>query len=267
MKYDRQLLLAGSKRNAVLALSEIHAYGRDSYGDLDYVSIYGLRPADWYAKGIRLLGRTAVECTRDDLADRIGKDAAAVTAGATSPVTPLLIDPFAGSANTLYWLAHHLSVERGIGFELDPSVFALTRANLAILGLPLDVFNSDYRAGLLTVDPAENQLVVAFIAPPWGDALSPVSGLDLRQTCPPISEITKWLSTRFGRSRILFIVQVYEALNHGSFTELTATFDWSALKLYDLNAQGQNHGVLLGTVRWKPPTQDILPGRARRLTA
>jgi hypothetical protein len=181
-----------------------------------------------------------------------------VAAGATSPVTPLLIDPFVGSGNTLYWLAHHLSVERGIGFELDPSVFALTRANLATLGLPLDVFNSDYRAGLLNIDPAENQLVVAFVAPPWGDALSPVSGLDLRQTYPPISEIIECLATRFGQNRILFVVQVYEALNHDSLTELTTTFDWWTLKLYDLNAAGQNHGVLLGTVRWKPPTQSAL---------
>ncbi len=46
-------------------LTEIHAYGTDSYGDPDYASIYGLRPAVWYAKGIRLLGRTAVECTEN----------------------------------------------------------------------------------------------------------------------------------------------------------------------------------------------------------
>jgi hypothetical protein len=28
------------------------AHGRDSYGDPDYVSVYGLHPADWYAKGV-----------------------------------------------------------------------------------------------------------------------------------------------------------------------------------------------------------------------
>ena len=73
MKYDRALLLLGAKRNAVLELVEVQAYGRDSYRNPDYVCIYGLRPAEWYAKGIRLLGRTAVECTRDELADRIGR--------------------------------------------------------------------------------------------------------------------------------------------------------------------------------------------------
>jgi len=62
--YNRELLLSGEKRNAVLDLWEVQRYGTDSYGDPDYVSIYGLLPADWYEKGIRLLGRTAVELTR-----------------------------------------------------------------------------------------------------------------------------------------------------------------------------------------------------------
>ena len=62
--YNRELLLAGNKRNAILELSEVRRYGTDSYGDPDYVSIYGMHPVDWYAKGVRVLGRTAVECTR-----------------------------------------------------------------------------------------------------------------------------------------------------------------------------------------------------------
>ncbi len=78
--YDRGLLLGGAKRNAVLEMWEVERYGTDSYGDADYVSVYGMRPADWYTKGVRLLGRTAVECTRDALADVIGKDVADVAA-------------------------------------------------------------------------------------------------------------------------------------------------------------------------------------------
>ena len=83
MKHDRQLMLFGAKRSAVLDLAAVQAYGRDSYGDVDYVRIYGLRPAEWYARGIRILGRTAVECTRDELAELISRDAAAVAALAT----------------------------------------------------------------------------------------------------------------------------------------------------------------------------------------
>ena len=33
--YDRQLLLLGPKRNAILELAEIERYGRESYGDPD----------------------------------------------------------------------------------------------------------------------------------------------------------------------------------------------------------------------------------------
>ena len=83
--YDRQLLLLGSKRNVMLDLSEVLRYGIDSYGDADYVSIYGLPPVEWYGKGIRLLGRTAVECTRDQLANAIGREIAAIDASLAEP--------------------------------------------------------------------------------------------------------------------------------------------------------------------------------------
>ena len=98
LTYDRQLLLLGAKRNAVLDLSEVLRYGTESYGDANYVSVYGLQPAEWYARGIRLLGRTAVECTRDQLADAIGRDIATTASStATDLLTgALVIDPFGG---------------------------------------------------------------------------------------------------------------------------------------------------------------------------
>ena len=81
-RYDRQLLLLGTKRNTEVALWEVHRYGLDSFGDADYVSIFGLRPDEWYAAGVRLLGRNAVDCTRDESADAIARDLA--TLGATA---------------------------------------------------------------------------------------------------------------------------------------------------------------------------------------
>src|SRR5262245_31649536 len=133
--YNRQLLLSGVKRNAVLELWEVQRYGADSYGDPDYVAVYGMAPEAWYAKGVRLLGRTAVECTRDALGNAIGRDVAAVTAPELSSGSTIVVDLFAGSGNTLYWLMRHLPGARGLGFELDPSVFRLTHQNLATLAL------------------------------------------------------------------------------------------------------------------------------------
>ena len=97
MLYDRQLLLHGEKRNAVLELPEIHRYGLDSYGDADYVSIYGLQPAQWYAGGIRLLGRTAVVCTRDALGSAIAKDVAGIAANSAQAI---VVAPFMGRSFT-----------------------------------------------------------------------------------------------------------------------------------------------------------------------
>lgn len=252
MTYDRRLLLAGAKRNAVLELSEVQRYGIDSYGNADYVSIYGMPPAAWHSRGIRLLGRTAVECTRDELGNAIAGDVACIAAGAPPSGETLVVDLFAGSGNTLYWLLRHLPGARGLGFELDAGVFELTRRNLDVLALDIDILNTDYVSGLACIRATGDQLLVLFIAPPWGTALDPESGLDLRRTEPPIADIVELVLQMFPDSRLLFAVQVYETVDPVSLTELQRRFDWSALRIYGLNAPGQNHGVLLGTRRWSP---------------
>jgi hypothetical protein len=252
VRYDRALLLAGAKRNAVLDLWEVERYGADSYRDPDYVSVYGRRPTDWYALGIRLLGRTTVECTRDGLGDAIGRDVGGLALMAPPAAGTVMVDLFAGSANTLYWMRRHLPAARGLGFESDPTVFELTQRNLAILGLPIDIAHADYRSGLAGAAIPADHLLVAFIAPPWGDALDPGSGLDLRRTTPPIAEIVDVLTERFGQHRFLCAIQVYETMEPASLAALTPRFDWSALRVYRLDAPGKNHGVLLGTRGWAP---------------
>ncbi|HXY31166.1 MAG TPA: hypothetical protein VEI06_10705 [Gemmatimonadaceae bacterium] len=251
-RYDRQLLLDGSKRNAVLQLWEVERYGTDSFGNADYVSIFGMPPRDWYTRGVRLLGRTAVECTRDDLGDAIGRDIAAVAAMAPKGSGTLVLDPFAGSGNTLYWILRHLPNARGVGFELDRGVFTLTSENLDALGLSVDIMNADYAEGVAAVDVDPGELVIAFIAPPWGDALSATSGLDLRRTSPAITEIVDFLARRFEANRLLCAVELHETVDPTSLDAVTSRFDWSVQRIYDLNATGENHGILIGTVRWKP---------------
>ena len=141
--YDRALLLHGAKRNDVLTLAEVEQYGRDSFGDADYVSIYGMKPREWYGYGIRLLGRTAVECTRDALADRIGRDVASVAMRMPSDEL-VVFDTFAGSCNTLCWILRLLPNSEGIAFESDPQVFELTSRNLATLEQRIELVQGDY---------------------------------------------------------------------------------------------------------------------------
>ena len=246
--YDRWFLL-GEKRNEMLSLQEAQQYGRDSFGDPDYVSVYGLKPHQWYARGVRILGRTAVECTRDPLAALIGRDIAAA-ARAAPAASPLVIDLFAGSGNTLYWIKRHTGARRAIGFELDDAVFELARTNLHLMGLDIDLRHDSYQHGLQVLGQPGEDLLIMFVAPPWGHALGDRSGLDLRRTQPPVAEIINTTTGVLGTSKLLFAVQVHERVEPGSLAELTARFPWSKMKVYDINPAGQNHGLLLATWGW-----------------
>jgi 16S rRNA G966 N2-methylase RsmD len=249
--HDRALLLHGSKRNEMLTLAEIEQYGLDSFADADYVSIYGMPPREWYRHGIRLLGRTAVECTRDALGDRIGLDVASVAARMPSSQL-VVIDPFAGSCNTLFWILRHLSNSEGIAFESDPQVFELTHRNLATLDQRIELVHGDYVRLLEELRVPEDRGIVAFIAPPWGTALDEVEGLDLRRTTPPISEVIEQIARHFPKHKLLFATQVYEKVFAPSLTQVQTRLDWTELRIYDINEKGRNHGILLGTKGWAP---------------
>src|SRR6516225_6551152 len=123
--YDRALLLHGPKRDKVLTLEEVRQYGIDSFSDPDYVRIYGMAPTAWYGQGIRLLGRTVVECTRAALANRIGRDIASTVATLPKITHPIVVDPFAGSCNTLYWILRHVPNSQGVAWEVDRQVYEL----------------------------------------------------------------------------------------------------------------------------------------------
>ena len=249
--HDRSLLLHGSKRNEVLSLAEIEQYGLDSFADPKYVSIYGMKPPEWYGRGIRLLGRTAVECTRDPLADRIGRDISSVARHMPSEHL-VVIDPFAGSCNTLFWILQHLPNSEGIAFESDPQVFERTRRNLEILAQKIEFLKGDYAPLLTKCRVPEGGGIIAFVAPPWGTALDDMQGLDLCRTTPPVGEIIGELVQRFSKNKTLFAVQVYEKVSSPSLNQIRAMLDWAKLCIYDINKKGQNHGILLGTKGWVP---------------
>jgi hypothetical protein len=250
--HDRTLLLHGQKRNKVLTLEEVQRYGSDSFSDPDYIRLYGMTPQQWYARGIRLLGRTAVECTRDPLADRIGRDVAAVVASLPPETRCLVVDPFAGSCNTLYWIMRHVPLSRGIAFELDPKVYELSRRNIGALDRTINLIQGDYESMSDKDDLPGSDAIIIFVAPPWGTALDEIAGLDLRCTEPPITEIIARIGQTYPDRQVLFAIQVYEKLISDSLTELCTKLDWSLLKIYEFNAAGQNHGILLGTKGWLP---------------
>jgi len=246
--YDRALLL-GSKRDEVLTLWEVQQYGQDSFGDPDYVSIYGLKPRDWYARGVRVAGRTAVECTRDRLAGLIGHDVAE-RARTGIAASSLVVDLFAGSGNTAYWLKRRIGASRAVGFELDERVFEIALGNLSAMGLDVDLRHQAYQDGLHGLGEPPEDLVILFVAPPWGNALREGSGLDLRCTRPPVAEVVDVVTAMLGHRKLLFAVQLYETVEPASLADLAARFPWSTVKVYDINVPGHNHGLFLATWGW-----------------
>jgi hypothetical protein len=254
-RYDRQFVLFGPKRNAVLDLEEVRRYGVDSADDPDFVSVYGMPPAEWYALGARMVGRTAVECTRDSLARAIAEDVASVASSGRFVSAPVVIDPFVGSGNTLYWIQRRVVGARGLGFELDPVVYRLTRRNLALLSAVVEIRHVDYEVGLSAVGSPGGGLVIVFVAPPWGDALDPDRGLDLRRTSPPVMDVLDTCVRHFPENPLLFAVQVPEQLDRSSLTEVSSRCEWTTLHQYDLSSRAPRHGVLLGTHGWTPTPQ------------
>jgi len=183
-RYDRDFLLSPAKRDQVIELWEVEKFGRDSFADPDAVSLYGMTPAQWYAHGVRILARTTVEAVRDPLGNRIGQDVARTAATAPRGSAFGVIDPFAGSCNGLYSILRHLPGAEGLGFEFEQAIFDMTTDNIAALGAPIRLVHGDFRALLGQHRLPPSHRVVAFLAPPWADALSPETGLDSSRTKP-----------------------------------------------------------------------------------
>ena len=118
--------------------------------------------------------------------------------------------------------------------------------------MPINILNTDYRTGLAGISVELAELLILFSAPPWGDAFARTSGVDLRRTTPPITEIEDFLLYRFSQNRLVCAIQVYELVLPVSMAELRARFDWSTLRIFQLNTPGQNHGIFLGTKGWAP---------------
>ena len=106
------------------------------------------------------------------------------------------------------------------------------------------------RGSFTVSSPFAGPFGLVVVAPPWGHALSDRSGLDLRRTQPPVPEVIDITTDVLGNNKLLFAVQVSETVEPDSLAEVTAQFPWSAMTVYDINAAGQNHGLLLATWGW-----------------
>jgi hypothetical protein len=249
--FDRDHVLFGPLREQVLDLDQVRRYGATTFGDPDAISLYGMTPERWYALGVRLLGRTMVECTRDSLSALIAADVAEVAATAPVPAS-LVVDPFAGSANTLYWMHRALPDAAAAGVEIDPAICEHTRHNPDLAGCPLELRNGSYAEVLEQLGAPREGLTVVFVGPPWAHGFDAVTGLDFGRTVPPVREVVDLVVHAIRGRPLLVAVQAFERVEPTSLESVSSVFDWSQLRTYSLNPPGKNPASLLGTLGWTP---------------
>jgi hypothetical protein len=211
-RYDRDFQLSPAKRNQIIELREVEKFGRDSFGDPNAVSLYGMTPAQWYACGVRILARTTLEAVRDPLGSRIGEDVA--RAAATAPAGSVfgVVDPFAGSCNGLFSILRHLPGAEGLAFESEQAIFDMTTRNIATLNAPIRLVHGDFRVVLGKHCFPATHRIVAFLAPPWADALTVKTGLDLGRTKPPVGDIIDEFERVYPDNPMLYVIEVHERL-------------------------------------------------------
>jgi hypothetical protein len=248
-RFDRDFLLSPEKRNQIIELHEVEQFGRDSFGDKDAVALYGMKPSEWHGRGVRILCRTALEAVRDPLGDAFGQAVARRAAIAPADTTFGVVDPFAGSCNGLYSLLRHLPGTAGIGFEFEPTIFEMSSRNIAALNAPIRLFNGDYRTLVQAHRVPEDRRVIAFLAPPWADALGP-DGLDLGRTKPPIADIIDDFERAYSKRPILYAVELHERLIQPPLDALCRRLDDPELVVFDIAGPTGRHGLLLGTRHW-----------------
>ena len=249
-RYDRDFLLSPEKRNELVELWEVERYGRDCFGDSNHVHLYGMRPQEWHERGVRILARTCLEAVKDPLGNKIGADIAEVVGRAPGSDPIGVIDPFAGSCNGLYAILRHLPGAKGIGFEVESAVFDLTTRNIMHLNAPIELVHGSYKDLVGSTRHPADRRVVVFLAPPWGDALHPLTGLHLDRTKPPILEIVRDFEQVYGSQPVLYVTEVHEVNEPTALKAVESAFDWTDLRIYDVNVPGLQHGILLGARRW-----------------
>jgi hypothetical protein len=185
------------------------------------------------------------------LGSRIGEDVARAAATALPGSAFGVVDPFAGSCNGLFSILRHLPGAEGLGFEFEQTIFDMTTRNIESLNAPIRLVHGDFRTLLGEHRFPAAHRIVAFLAPPWADALSLEAGLDLGRTKPPVGEIINEFERVYPNNPILYVIEVHEHLVPQPLAALRNRFEWSEPSIYDLPGPTGRHGVLLGTKRWQ----------------
>ena len=210
--------LLGPLRNQVLTTDQLCEAGRLICGRPEGLSLYGIPAPEMEAKGIWLLGRTTIECSKDPHPATVANVVAELQAALpTTDGDAMIVDLFCGSGN----FGHHLGQRLGhpvYASELDPVVYEATRNNLDRIGSTIELHLIGYR-DLLGRLPARGDRDTYVIEPPWGLALTP-DGLDLTLTSPPVPEILNDIRRSRRGVPCLVVIKTNDRIAHDSLNVL-----------------------------------------------
>lgn len=241
--YRNELL--GPKKGKVLDLDEVLRAGEKIFDDPNYIQLYGMLPQTYHEMGLRIAGRTAIECTVDRHAVSIANVVRKVMQQHFPEQRLTVVDLFTGSGNLLYHVAEITSASLAIGFESDSSVYNLTRTNFQKLGFQaifkLGRFQTLFRPNLLP----EDQPCIVIIDPPWDAGFSFDTGLDLGFTSPPVKDILNWVKNQLPHQETICVTKTYELLLEESVQEIASCYHICARGITADFPAGKNVGYLV----------------------
>lgn len=235
-----------ANRNKVLSLDELFEVGNSFYGDQNLLSLYNMPPKLMFERGIRILGRTAIECSIDSHAKEIAKNANKVRSIFSLTEDPILIDLFSGSCNLLYHLSNAINPCRTIAFENDYAIYNLTKHNLEIIDFHCEFYHGDYSELISKISfPQKTVPIVLIVSPPWGKGFTCKNGLDLLATEPPVDEIIRNIYKFFSGRQIIFMIQTHEKIVPRSVNSITSKFSFFYNTLDFSHSDDLNTGFLV----------------------
>lgn len=207
--------LLGAARTRVFTHGELVHASRMLYGHPEGLSVYGVSAPRMTGRGLRLLGRTVIECTVDDHCVGFVEVLAGCRAREPRMRPGFVADLFCGSGNFGWHLGRRLGLPV-FAAELDPAVHAATRHNVEVMDLAIELRHADYRQ-LLDELPAHSAGDIYVVEPPWGPAYTE-HGLDFEATAPPVPEILSAIQhSRAGR-QCLVVTQTIVVGAHDQVT-------------------------------------------------
>jgi cytochrome P450/predicted RNA methylase len=243
-RWDCLMFRGFEKRSKILTGDEICDASQRLYGDPDHLRIYGMTPREFTDRGVRLFGRTAVECTTDPhataIAQAVSDQADELCLGQWS-----VVDLFAGSGNLLYHLAALTGADPALGFERDPAIFGLTRANLERRASRARLHSGAFQDCLRPELVPHDRACVVCLHPPWGDGFSFTDGLDLRKTDPPTPDILRAVRQCLPGYRLVFVHHIHEQTVEASVAAVTRGYQIHARGVTRGSPPGMNTGYVI----------------------